>query len=393
MEELAEEIKLVMGINSSITRMDSMMISANIKNLTRSELLYTVIANVCKEIANNKPEELPEELKHYTEKFDINKVMYHDKETSKEDKINTLLTDIDTLIQICKGKYDQTEKYQQFQRCIEEQTVVEKGVRRLITKADKAMKSTMMQNPSDPEATYRVKAGKRYKGYTANLVEEVGENGSVITFYQFEQNNYSDSKFFKDYIGKQEKAETKRIIVTDGAYGGQENVELAKEKNIDLVTTTLTGKPSPEIVKQFKHEQDTITECPEGHVPEESTLNAETKKITVKMPCGVCAKCPNNEKCKVKETKKGNKLQIKQKDLKQAETEARRETEQFKQLARVRNGVETLPSNLRNKYNVDKMPRGKNQGKLMALNVKKMTNYYFDKGNYAKNPIYNACEV
>ena len=117
------------------------------------------------------------------------------------------------------------------------------------------------------------------------------------------------------------------------------------------------------------------------------------------MQCEVCAKCPNKGKCKVKETKKGNKLQIKQKDLKQAETEARRETEQFKQLARVRNGVETLPSNLRNKYNVDKMPRGKNQGKLffgfkiMALNVKKMTNYYFDKGNYAKNPIYNACEV
>ena len=243
--------------------MDSMMISANIKNLTRSELLYTVIANVCKEIANNKPEELPEELKHYTEKFDINKVMYHDKEPSKEDKINTVLTDIDTLIQICKGKYDQTEKYRQFQRCIEEQTVVEKGVRRLITNS---------------EATYRVKAGKKYKGYTANLVEEVGENGSVVTFYQFEQNNYSDSKFFKDYIRKQEKAETKRIIVTDGAYGGQENVELAKEKNIDLVTTTLTGKPSPEIVKQFKHEQDTITECPEGHVPEESTLNAKTKK-------------------------------------------------------------------------------------------------------------------
>ena len=49
------------------------------------------------------------------------------------------------------------------------------------------MKSTMLQNPSDPEATFRNKAGKEHRGYAANLEESVGADGSVVTEYQYEQ--------------------------------------------------------------------------------------------------------------------------------------------------------------------------------------------------------------
>ena len=34
--------------------------------------------------------------------------------------------------------------------------------------------STMLLNPTDPEATYRRKAGKEYRGYVANVEETVG---------------------------------------------------------------------------------------------------------------------------------------------------------------------------------------------------------------------------
>ena len=45
----------------------------------------------------------------------------------------------------------------------------------------------MLQNPSDPDATYRTKTGKEHQGYVANLEETVGKNGTVITDYQYEQ--------------------------------------------------------------------------------------------------------------------------------------------------------------------------------------------------------------
>lgn len=57
-------------------------------------------------------------------------------------------------------------------------------------------------------------------------------------------------------------------------------------------------------------------------------------------------------------------------------------TEEFKQHAHFRNGVEALPSLLRRKYHVDKIPtRGKKQTrfhfgfKIAALNFKKLLDY------------------
>ena len=49
----------------------------------------------------------------------------------------------------------------------------ESGTRRLKTKEDGAMGSQILQNSSDPDATYREKEGKQNRGYTANIVETV----------------------------------------------------------------------------------------------------------------------------------------------------------------------------------------------------------------------------
>ena len=73
-------------------------------------------------------------------------------------------------------------EYELLIRCLSEQTVMDGGKRRLLTKEDGMMNSAMLQNPSDPEATCRNKAGKIHRGYVANLEESLGKNGSVITY-------------------------------------------------------------------------------------------------------------------------------------------------------------------------------------------------------------------
>ncbi|MFI3177727.1 MAG: hypothetical protein R3Y67_09615 [Eubacteriales bacterium] len=51
-----------------------------------------------------------------------------------------------------------------------------------VAKDKKEITSSSLQNPSDPDATYRHKAGKDHKGYAGNIIETVGENGdSLIT--------------------------------------------------------------------------------------------------------------------------------------------------------------------------------------------------------------------
>lgn len=106
-----------------------------------------------------------------------------------------LLADADILADFYKDRYFGRKEYGLFHRCIPEQTIKEEGGRRLATHEDGTMNSSILQNPSDPEATFRSKAGEEHRSYVANLEESVGKNGSVITDYRFEQNIYSDSQF------------------------------------------------------------------------------------------------------------------------------------------------------------------------------------------------------
>lgn len=126
-----------------------------------------------------------------------------------------------------------------------------------------------MQNPSDPEATFRNKAGKEHRGYAANLEESVGANGSVVTEYQYGQNNHSDSQFIQEHLGQMDKQEERTVIVTDGAYSGTENIQLAADKNVELITTSLTGKPAPDILADFEFNKEgtKVLRCPAGHAP------------------------------------------------------------------------------------------------------------------------------
>ncbi len=62
-------------------------------------------------------------------------------------------------------------------------------------------------------------------------------------------------------------------------------------------------------------------------------------------------------------------------------------------LARLRNGVETIPANIRKNYHLDKLPRGKQRGKfffgskIAALNFRKLFGFRKGLGNYAQNPV------
>ena len=92
------------------------------------------------------------------------------------------------------------------------------------------MNSSVLQNPYDPDASYRNKLGKHYRGYVANIEETVGWNGSAVTDYQFDKNTHTDGHFLQEAFSQMEKSKEEIILVTDGSYGGQDNVALAKEK-------------------------------------------------------------------------------------------------------------------------------------------------------------------
>lgn len=275
------------------------------------ELLYTCISKVVTLIIKTGSGNLPEQPKHYADPNDFNqvKVIYHQRSTDTDDRMQTLLNDADTFLSFCSLGYEDTTEYELFIRCLSEQTIVENEKRHLRTKEDGTMNSTALQNPSDSEATFRIKAGKNHWGYAANLDESVGKNGSVVTNYAYKQNIHSDSQFLKKHLEQMDTWEETVTVVADGAYSGIENTALANEKNVKLITTSLTGRETPDIMADFEFNEEgtKVVRCP-GHEPKSCSYMAPSNQCQVSFPRELCAGCPYQNQCHPKIFKRVTKI-------------------------------------------------------------------------------------
>ena len=145
---LSSEMAELMRIDSSLKRMDSLMVASNIKRMGRLELLYTCVANLAKEMAKNC--EIPEHLRHYTQADDRNRVIYHNHSEETFAKIDTVLKDAATLKELCGSDYNDSNSYQLLLRVLKEQAIQkEDGTYRLRTKEDGGMDASILQNPAD----------------------------------------------------------------------------------------------------------------------------------------------------------------------------------------------------------------------------------------------------
>lgn len=395
--DLGSKIAKMMKVSSRIRRMDSMMIEANIKKLSRAELLYTCVSKFVIFLHKNQQDTLLVGMEHYYDPNDFNRNFYYSDSSKSDDILADILKDADKLLDVCGQDFDDVVEYQLLVRCLSEQTVVENAVRRLKEKGECGMSSSMMQNPSDPDATFREKAGKKYRGYVANIDESVGKNGSIVTDYQFEKNTYSDSRFLKDSLERNGYSEESSTLVADGAYFSEDNQRQADKQNVRLVPTAITGTDVPDIYADYKLNDagNRVVECPAGYAPKSSSCSTNGNgHIYASFPKEQCLNCPHKDECRVKEHKKVCSITISAKGQFRAQVKREMKTEEYRQLARIRNGVETVPSILRRVYQADRMSvRGCIPSrfffgcKVAALNVRKLITFRKDRGHYAQNPI------
>ena len=294
--KMAKEIAEFMDISPNMQRMDSLMIAANIKNLSLLELFYTCVANLAK-IMNQREITLPEEQCHYIEKDDYNRCVYHKRELDATERTIAVMHDAEKLIALCDktGELDDTSEYQLLIRLLKERTITDDdGTRRLRRKEEVENPSEVLLNPSDPEATFRYKAGGKNLGYVGNVVESVGEKGSLITDYAYEKNTYADNQFMKDYLEQQDTFGEGAFLVADGAYSGEINARMAASHNLKLVTTNFTGRKPDEIYAGFKFTEDGhfLIECINGCKPEECTYDPGNDRCAAYFKAGECRSCP-----------------------------------------------------------------------------------------------------
>jgi hypothetical protein len=373
-EGLAAEFAKILNINGRLKRMDSAMVSSSCKNMGRLELIYTCVANLVQALVKSgEAGILPEHLLQYAEDSNKNSVCYRLTSDEARTRLEEVTAHALELYELAENAQSGYSEYRLLERMLKDQT--ENGT----LKPNKKISPKSLQNPSDEDATFRRKSGKGYQGYVVNFVEDCGEEGNIITKYDFDVNLHSDVDFGAETIEELGYQEEKTVLITDGAYPSEDNFAAVEANNIELVPTALTGQQPPAIVLNFEIEDNEVKSCPAGHKPIDSTYDEEKKQYRVHFDKAACENCPHREECPVNTKGKTARVELSQSTINRVEYTEQLSTEEYKEYAGKRNGVEGIPSVMRRRYRVDEMPvRGLLRSKMWmgfkigAINIKRV---------------------
>lgn len=374
-------------IDTSLARMDSLMISSNAKRLSRLELAFRVIKNAVKLLAEKQPLLLDDTLKEFQKEDFEKEILYRTTSNNSKERLNTLVSIAYKLNeQILKiSELENFNPVQILSRFVDEQCVINADGE-ILPKDSKLLHSKMLQTPTDPEATYRKKGEDKHVGYVGNVLEvrDKEKKIGIILDFDLKQNIYSDVTFAKDTLENNDVIKEIDQLCVDGGYYGGEVVIEANKKDIAINFSAMTGKV-PETDKINAHEykfNGETCKCPADKTSFSVKTNEDNNSWSAYFYKSDCNKCPLKDKCYQKD---GTDYSIVHLTLNQqlaAETRAKIGTKEHTKLANYRAGVEGVPSVLRRKYRVDKIPvygllRKKLwfSTKIMAKNIKAFTKY------------------
>ena len=370
-EAHAQQFSKILKIEGKTIRMDSLMVSSSCRKLSRLEIIYSTVARFIKVIDKNI---LPERFKPYLEEGHYNDTIYRSRDKDLNSKIKKVLKDGLRLYSLYKNKeISKTEEFKLLSRMLKEQT------RKGRIKPSLEISPDSLQNPTDPDATYRKKGKKKHLGYTANIIEKFDDKNRMITGYDLKKNNYSDQKFAQDTISKLPVEKDGVTALVDGAYFSEDINKKAEAKGIKMVPANLVGggKNSNGAKFEIDEKKHTVKKCPSGHQPitsffKEGSYRAHFDKKH-------CKCCPFRQDCPVIEQKKSYLFKVSETKLHRCQLITKMGTPEYQELARKRAGIEAIPSVLRRRYKIDHLPvRGEVRVKvwlgfkISAINCKRL---------------------
>jgi len=369
-EAQAKSFSKLLKIEGKTVRMDSLMISSSCKRLSRLEIIYSTVARLIQVIDQNTT--LPERFKPYLDESHYNDTIYRARDKDLNSKIKRVLKDGLKLYFLYRKdkEISKTEEFKLLSRMLKEQT------RKGRIKPSKEIAPNSLQNPTDPDATYRKKGKKKHIGYTANIVEKFDDKHRMITGYDLQKNTYSDQKFAKDAIKRLDKENT---LLVDGAYFSEEIAKKAEAKGIKMVPTNLVGggKNSNGDKFEIDEKEHLVKKCPSGHKPIHSTFKKGSYRAHFNQKH--CKYCPLRKDCSVVKQKKSYLFKVSEKTLHRSQLITKMGTSEYQELASKRAGIEGIPSILRRRYKIDHLPvRGEVRvkvwlgSKISAINCKRL---------------------
>jgi hypothetical protein len=261
--------------------------------------------------------------------------------------------------------------FQAVRRVLDEQCTISQDATAVAVKAKTG--GAVMQNPSDPDATYD---GHKGPGYQAQIAETCGDDNDVqlITAVEVEPADQSDQTAAEPMLDQLERHDRQPdVMYADSGYGRDENVVAAERRGVDLQSPVGGASPqNPEdlTVDDFVIDEatETVQRCPNGCAPRSSTHDAEKGETRTVMDPSDCLSCAFGSQCPVKTVHGAFVLRHTPSQRRLAARRAEQATDAFGENYRIRAGGESVNSGLKRKTGMGRLrTRGQPRVRMAVL--------------------------
>jgi hypothetical protein len=247
--------------------------------------------------------------------------------------------------------------YQAMERIFHEQCDVQEQTVEVKAKTG----SDVMQNPSDPEATYD---GHKGPGYQVQLCETCHQDNEqqLIVGALPQTAAETDAASLEPML---ESLEVEDLLpdqmLGDTQYTRDENVQRAEAFGVELVGPVPGAEPQQpadhlcldDFVIDERTEQ--VIRCPHGQAPIRSVHDPATGKTRTMMPESACGRCAYRHRCPVTAGRDGGHLVHTAKQRRVAVRRRQQATEAFRQRYRRRSGIEATNSGLKRRMGLGRL--------------------------------------
>jgi hypothetical protein len=220
----------------------------------------------------------------------------------------------------------------------------------------------VMQNPSDPDATYDGHKGPGYQvqiAETCNLENDV----QIITCTIPQTAVESDTAAAGEVLDTlDESGLLPQELFADTHYCSDENIQDAADRGVELVGPVPCGSLIDKNVDCLNIDDFDIDEqteevvcCPAGHKPVSSEHDRETGKTKTIMPSSACSQCEFRNECPVEKCRDGYCLHHTAKQRRLASRRREENTDAFRQRYRIRGGIEGTNSGLKRRTGLGRL--------------------------------------
>jgi len=238
-----------------------------------------------------------------------------------------------------------------------------------------------MQNPSDLDATYNAHKGQ---GYQTQLAETCSPENEVqlITGALPQSAAEPDGGAVVPMLDQLKESKLlPEVMLADTLYGGDENVQAAEDRGVELVAP-IPGR-EPEIdpatltLDDFAVDERTgrVEACPQGHTPLVVERNEEAGTTRIEMAPEVCGGCPFRNACPIHKTRDGRyTLEFTDTAHRLAGRRREQETPVFRERYARRSGIESTNSGLKNRLGLKRL-RVRGRGSVFRVILHKVAGW------------------